>query len=191
MRVGDIFLSVPPLVLAMAVAAILGPSIHTAMVGLSVAWWPVYARLTRAETLRVVRSLYVEAAVSLGNSRVRITGRHVLPNAIGPVIVQGTVDFGQAILYAAALSFIGLGARPPSPEWGALVSAGRSYLREAWWFATFPGLAIFVTALACNLCGDAVRDWLDPRTRRRFVAFGARAGRAAVREGRLGVSSVG
>jgi peptide/nickel transport system permease protein len=165
MRVADVFLSVPSLILSIAVATILGPSLFTAMIGLAVGWWPVYGRLMRAEVLAISRRLYVEAASALGLSRPRVLTRHVLPNGTGPILVQASLDFGSAILYTSALSFIGLGAQPPSPEWGAMISAGRDHLREAWWFATFPGLAIFVSVMACNLLGDAVRDVLDPRTR--------------------------
>jgi peptide/nickel transport system permease protein len=165
MRVADVFLSVPPLILAIAVAAILGPSLFTAMIGLTVCWWPVYGRLMRAEVLAAAHHLYVEAASALGLSRSRVLVRHVLPNCTGPILVQASLDFGNAILYTSALSFIGLGAQPPSPEWGAMISAGRDHLREAWWFATFPGVAIFVTVLGCNLFGDALRDFLDPSLR--------------------------
>jgi peptide/nickel transport system permease protein len=166
MRLSDVFLAVPPLILAIAVAMILGPSLYTSMVGLATAWWPVYARLMRAETKIVSRMLYVEAAVSLGASRSRILYRHLLPNSAGPVMVQASLDFGQAVLYSSALSFIGLGAQPPSPEWGAMISAGRDYLQEAWWFTTFPGAAIFVSVLGFNLVGDTLRDLIDPRWRR-------------------------
>jgi peptide/nickel transport system permease protein len=165
MRGADVFLSVPPLVLAIAVATILGPSIYTAMMGLALAWWPVYARLMRAEVLAVSRTLYVEAALALGANGLRIMARHLLPNAVAPILVQASLDFGHAILYNSALSFLGLGAQPPSPEWGALISASRNHLREAWWFTTFPGLAIFVSVMAFNFFGDVVRDLLDPRTR--------------------------
>lgn len=167
MRIADIFLSVPYLILAMAVAAILGPSIYSAMIGVAVSWWPVYARLIRAEALTVSRALYVEAAASLGLSRPRIMIRHVLPNCSGPLIVKASLDFGEAILSTAALSFIGVGAQPPSPEWGAMINSGRNFLREAWWVSTFPGLAIVVSVMAFNLVGDAIRDLLDPQSRMR------------------------
>jgi len=176
MSLSDMFLSVPPLLLAIAVAMILGPSLYTSMIGLATAWWPVYARLMRAETLLTSRMLYIEAAVSLGVPVPRILYRHLLPNCVGPVMVQASLDFGQAILYTSALSFIGLGAQPPFPEWGAMISAGRYYLREAWWFTTFPGAAIFVSVLGFSLVGDTLRDLIDPRWRGRRWAEGSTPG---------------
>jgi peptide/nickel transport system permease protein len=167
MRVTDIFFSVPYLILAMAIAAALGPNLTNAMISLSIVWWPVYARLIRGQVLLVREYTYVEAARALGASNIRIIFRHILPNSFSPVIVQASLDFGNAVMYAAALSFIGLGAQPPSPEWGAMISMGRNYMRESWWFATFPGLAILVTVLGFNLLGDGLRDIFDPRLRER------------------------
>lgn len=163
MRITDIFLSIPYLILAMAIAAALGPSLINTMIALSVVWWPSYARLVRGQALLVRENTFIEAARGLGASQLRIIFRHLLPNCIAPVIVQASLDFGNAIMYAAALSFIGLGAQPPTPEWGAMISEGRNFLRYAWWFPTFPGIAIFITVLGSNLLGDGLRDILDPR----------------------------
>lgn len=167
MRVTDVFFSVPYLILAMAIAAALGPSLPNAMISLSIVWWPVYARLTRGQALSIRESTYIEAARGLGASNIRIVLRHVLPNSFSPIIVQASLDFGNAVMYAAALSFIGLGAQPPTPEWGAMISTGRNYLRDSWWYPTFPGLAILITVLGFNLLGDGLRDILDPRLKER------------------------
>jgi len=167
MRVTDVFFSVPYLILAMAIAAALGPSLVNAMISLSIVWWPVYARLTRGQALLLRESTYIEAVRGLGASNIRIVLRHVLPNSFSPIIVQASLDFGNAVMYAAALSFIGLGAQPPTPEWGAMISTGRNYLRDSWWYPTFPGLAILITVLGFNLLGDGLRDILDPRLKER------------------------
>ncbi len=167
MRVTDIFFSVPYLILAMAIAAALGPNLVNSMIALSIVSWPVYARLIRGQALLIRESSYIEAARSLGAGNIRIIFCHVLPNSFSPVIVQASLDFGNAIMYAAALSFIGLGAQPPSPEWGAIISLGRNYLRDSWWFPTFPGLAILITVIGFNLLGDGLRDILDPRLKER------------------------
>lgn len=165
MRITDVFFSVPYLVLAMAITAALGPSLLNAMFSLSMVWWPIYARLIRGQVLQIREAPYIEAARALGASRRRIIFRHILPNALTPIIVQASLDFGNAIMYAAALSFIGLGAQPPTPEWGAMISLARNYLQDSWWFATFPGLAILVTVIGFNLLGDGMRDMSDPRLR--------------------------
>jgi peptide/nickel transport system permease protein len=165
MRVTDIFFSVPYLILAMAITAALGPGLINAMFSLSLVWWPIYARLIRGQVLQIREAPYIEAAAGLGATRMRIVFRHILPNAVTPIIVQASLDFGNAIMYAAALSFIGLGAQPPTPEWGAMISTARNYLQDSWWFATFPGLAILVTVIGFNLLGDGIRDLSDPRLR--------------------------
>jgi len=165
MRITDIFFSVPYLILAMAITAALGPGLPNAMLPLILVWWPIYARLIRGQVLQIREAPYIEAARGLGASRCRIIFRHILPNAATPIIVQASLDFGNAIMYAAALSFIGLGAQPPAPEWGAMISLARNYLQDSWWFATFPGLAILVTVLGFNLLGDGIRDMTDPRLR--------------------------
>ncbi len=166
MRITDMFLSFPSLVLAMALAAALGPGLIHAMEAMLITWWPWYTRLIRGQILSIKENTYVEAAKALGANDFRVIMRHVLPNSFAPVIVQGTMDIGNAILTAAALSFIGLGAQPPQPEWGAMITIGRNYIQQYWWMATFPGLAILLTVLGFNLFGDGLRDSLDPRLRR-------------------------
>jgi peptide/nickel transport system permease protein len=165
MRLTDMFLSFPPLILAMALAAALGPGLIHAMEAMLITWWPWYTRLIRGQVLSLKENTYVEAARALGANDVRIILRHVLPNSLSPIIVQGTMDIGNAILTAASLSFIGLGAQPPQPEWGAMITVGRNYIQQYWWMATFPGLAILLTVIGFNLFGDGLRDSLDPRLR--------------------------
>jgi peptide/nickel transport system permease protein len=165
MRITDVFFSVPYLILAMAITAALGPGLLNAMLSLSLVWWPIYARLIRGQVIQLREAPYVEAARASGATPRRIIFRHILPNALTPIIVQASLDFGNAIMYAAALSFIGLGAQPPTPEWGAMISLARDYLQNNWWFATFPGLAILVTVIGFNLLGDGIRDLSDPRLR--------------------------
>ncbi|MDR7419610.1 MAG: ABC transporter permease [Armatimonadota bacterium] len=163
MRVADIFLAFPALVMAMAVVAALGPSLVNALLALAIVWWPQYTRLVRISVVAAKEQTYVEAARAAGVPERRIMLRHVLPNIVSPVIVKMTLDVGTAILLTAALSFLGLGAQPPTPEWGSMITTGRNYMLEYWWYPTFPGAAIFLTALGFNLLGDGVRDWLDPR----------------------------
>ena len=165
MRVTDVFLSVPALVLAIAIVGALGGGILNAMLALALVWWPGYVRLVEAKTLSLSQGVFVEAARGLGAGRLRIIFRHVLPNALSPIIVKTSMDMGTAILTAASLGFIGLGARPPLPEWGAMISYGRNYLPTWWWYSVFPGLAIYLTVLGFNLLGDGLRDLLDPRSR--------------------------
>lgn len=166
MRITDIFLSMPYLILAMAIAAALGPGLTNAMIAVSAVWWPSYARLVRGQALSVRTREYIEAAISIGAKPTRIIFRHVLPNCWDVVVVQASLDFGNAIMMAAALGFLGLGAQPPQPEWGAMISFSRTYMRESWWMAVFPGLAIFITVLGFNLFGDGLRDLIDPRRRK-------------------------
>jgi len=165
MRICDMFFAFPPLILAMAIAASLGPSLQNTMLSLVVVWWPRYARLVRSQVL-VLRELdYVQAAKALGAGHVRIMLRHVLPNAFSPVLIQVTLDIGQAILMAASLGFLGFGAQPPTPEWGVIASEARIYMRDQWWYPTFPSIMILLTVLGFNLLGDGLRDVLDPRQR--------------------------
>jgi peptide/nickel transport system permease protein len=166
MRVTDIFLTIPDLILAMAFAAALGAGLLNVMIAVSLVWWPGYCRLTRANVIALRDSQFAEAARSIGSSEARILFRHVLPNAMPTVLVKASMDIGFAILTTAALGFIGLGTQPPTPDWGVMISDGRKYLREAWWFSTFPGLAILLAVLAFNMLGDGLRDVLDPRARR-------------------------
>jgi peptide/nickel transport system permease protein len=165
MRVTDVFLSVPALVLALAVVGALGPGIVNAMIALSLVWWPGYVRLVQGKTLALKGETYVEAARAVGTGRLRIVFVHILPNCVSPIVVKASMDMGTAILGAAGLGFIGLGAQPPYPEWGAMISIGRNYLPTWWWYSTFPGLFIYLTVLGFNLLGDGLRDILDPKSR--------------------------
>jgi peptide/nickel transport system permease protein len=167
MRTTDIFLSFPRLVLAIAIAATLGPGLYHAMVAVALSWWPWYTRLVRGQLLTLREQEFVLAVVSLGAERYRILLRHLLPNVATAVVIQASIDFGYAILATAGLSFIGLGASPPTPEWGSMIAQARSYMIDAWWYPTFPGLAIFLAVLGFNLLGDAIRDAFDPRLRSR------------------------
>jgi len=166
MRTADAFQSIPAMILALAVAAALRPSITNAMIAIAVAWWPWYSRVVRGQVLALRERAFVEAARCVGVPRSRIIFTHILPNCVSVVLVQASLQVGNAILTAAALSFIGVGAQPPLPEWGLMLSVGRGYLPEIWWYVTFPGLAIFITVLGFNLLGDGLRDVLDPRLRR-------------------------
>ena len=165
MRVTDVFLSVPALVLALAVVGALGPGILNAMLALSLVWWPGYVRLVQSKTLALAQETYVEAARAGGAGRARIVFLHVLPNCVSTIVVKMSMDMGTAILTAASLGFVGLGAQPPFPEWGAMISHGRNYLPTWWWYSAFPGVAIYLTVLGFNLVGDGLRDLLDPKTR--------------------------
>ena len=166
MRITDLVLCFPPIILAMAIAAALGIGTTNTIIAMLVVWWPKFARLARSLVM-VQRSLeYVEAAVVMGFTPGRILFRHMIPNCIGPLIVLITLDVGNAIITFAGLSFLGLGVVPPTPEWGSMVSEGRELI-EQWWVATFPGIAILSIVLGFNFLGDGIRDWLDPRARRR------------------------
>jgi len=165
MRVTDIFFAFPALILAMAIAGALGPSLTNAMIAIAVVTWPVYARLVRAQVLSLREREFVESARSLGASTSRILWRHILPNTLAPLLVQASFDMGGAILSAAGLSFIGFGAQPPTPEWGVMISEGRKFISTQPWLPLFPGLAILLTVAAFNLIGDGLRDALDPRLR--------------------------
>jgi peptide/nickel transport system permease protein len=157
MRVSDVFIAFPGLVLAMAIAAALGPSLTNAMIAIAVVWWPGYARLVRAEVLSIKQREYVTASRAIGAGDLHILTRHVIPNVIVPLLVQMTNDVGPALVTSSSLSFIGMGAQPPSPEWGSMVSQGRNYILDYWWMSTFPGAAILVTVLAFNSLGEAIR----------------------------------
>jgi peptide/nickel transport system permease protein len=163
MRVTDVFLAFPALLLALALAAVLSPSIGNTTLAIAVTWWPWYTRLVRGQAASVAGRPYVESARALGVRHRTILLRHILPNSITPVIVQASLDVGGIILTASALSFLGLGAQDPTPDWGLMVSQGESYFTTQWWLVTFPGLAILITAVAFNLLGDGLRDVLDPR----------------------------
>lgn len=166
MRITDMFLAFPRLVLAMAFTAALGPNLTNTILAIGLVDWTIFARLARAETMKVKSQPYIEAVRAVGAGKLRIMLLHIFPMAISPVIVQLTLRMGTIILTAAGLGFLGLGAQPPTPEWGAIVSDGRSYFIDQWWITTFPGLAIAVVVLGFNLLGDGIRDILDPRIRR-------------------------
>jgi peptide/nickel transport system permease protein len=166
MRLTDVFLAVPQLILALALAQLMSPSLETAMIALTLTYWPFFARVVYAETQRLKVSVFVEALQGLGAGDLRIMFLHVLPNAASPIIVRATIGMGFTILTAAVLGFLGMGATPPEPDWGLAIAESRQYLPEAWWFATFPGLAIFAAVFGFNLLGDGVRDIVDPRLRR-------------------------
>ena len=163
MRVMDIFLAVPSILLAIAIVSALGANLMNLMFAIAISSVPTYARVVRASVLTVRDQEFIEAARAIGASDARIIFRHIIPNCLSPVIVQGALGVAGAILSTAGLSFIGLGIQPPEPEWGAMLSGGRQYLRHAWHVTTFPGLTIMITILALNLLGDGLRDALDPR----------------------------
>ena len=158
MRLTDVFLAFPPLLLAIFIASALGASLTNAALAIAFTWWPWYTRIVRAQVVALRDRPFVEAARVMGVNDLVIIGRHILPNTLSPVIVQATLDLGSAILTGAALSFLGLGVQPPTADWGQIVSNGRLYFPDRWWYVTFPGLAIFLSTLAFNLLGDSVQD---------------------------------
>jgi peptide/nickel transport system permease protein len=166
MRVSDIFLAVPQVVLAIAIAQTLGPSLPNVILALSVTYWPWFARLVYAETRSLQNEVFVESTAALGASPFRLVVLHVLPSIASPIIVRASIGMGFTILTAAALGFLGLGPPPPTPEWGRTIAESREFLPDAWWYALAPGLAIFLTVMGFNLLGDGLRDVLDPRIRR-------------------------
>jgi peptide/nickel transport system permease protein len=166
MRITDVFLAFPSIILALAVAAALGRGLTSVMVALGITWWPLYARLIRGQTLSVREEQYIEGARLSGAGGLRIMLKHILPNCIAALIVQISMDVGFTILAAASMGFLGIGAQNPSPEWGLQCAAGAKYLVYQWWISTFPGLAIFLSVISFNLLGDGLRDILDPRLRR-------------------------
>jgi len=167
MRSVDVVLAFPYLLLAMVVVTILGPSLINAMIAIGIVYTPQFARLVRAAVLAIKEQEFVEAAGAIGAGVARVLGRHILPNILSPIIVMATLTVGFTIVETAGLSFLGLGASPPTPEWGSMLATGRSFMLTAPWIATFPGLAILVTVVGFNLMGDGLRDLLDPRLRGR------------------------
>lgn len=165
MRIVDVFLAFPYLILAMGIAALLGRSLENAIIGLALVWWAQYARLVRNQVLSLRELAYITSAKALGAGQSRLMFRHILPNTLTPVFVKASLDVGQAILATASLSFIGLGAAPPSSEWGAMITEARAHILDAWWLPTFPGLGIFLAVLGFNMLGDRLRDLVDPRLR--------------------------
>ena len=166
MRITDVFLAFPRLVLALAFVAVLGAGIENAVIAISLTAWPPYARIARAETLTIRSSDYICAIRLQGAGPLRIITKHIWPLCISSLIIRVTLDMAGIILVAAGLGFLGLGAQPPSPEWGAMISEGRRFILDSWWVATIPGLAIFAVSLAFNLLGDGLRDVLDPKSGR-------------------------
>lgn len=166
MRITDTFLSFPPLLLAIAIAALLGPSLVNAQIAIIVSWWPTYTRLLRGQAISVRERQFVKAAQAIGTKESTIIFKHVLPNCIAPLIIEASIDMGAVILTIASLSFLGLGAQPPTPEWGLMVSTSKNYFMNAWWLSIFPGMAIFITVLTFNILGDSIREVLDPKTRK-------------------------
>jgi peptide/nickel transport system permease protein len=163
MRFVDVMLAFPGILLALVIVAVLGPDLLNAMIAVGISAAPTYARVTRGAVLQTKTNLYIEAATVAGVPTWQIVLRHLLPNILGPIVVVTTLGVAGAIISGASLSFLGLGAKPPTPEWGLMLSEGRQFLRQAWWITTFPGLAIMVTVLSINLLGDGLRDALDPR----------------------------
>ena len=161
MRITDIFLSFPPLLIAIVIASFLGPSLKNAVIAIAIAWWPSYARLIRAQVISVKQKPFISASKCIGTSDFKIMLSHILPNSIAPIIM----DMGSVILTAASLSFIGLGAQAPEPEWGLIISTSRRFIIDAWWYTVYPGIVIFITVLSFNLLGDGLREVLDPKTR--------------------------
>jgi len=163
MRIADIFLSIPYILLVIVIATVLSRSVPNLILAIALPWWPYYTRVARGEVLRVRRCTFVEASRSIGASNAHVLWFHILPNIMPVIVVQASLQVGKAILAAAAMGFIGVGVQPPNVEWGVLVNAGRKLLPNYWWIATFSGLAIFATSLGFNLVGDVMRDILDPR----------------------------
>jgi peptide/nickel transport system permease protein len=168
MRIVDVMLSIPSVVLALTIAGFLGGGIQNVIIAVGVIGWRDYTRLVRAEVLSAKESVFVEAAHAIGCSDLRIIVRHIMPHVIAPVIAYTSLGIATAILWSAALSFLGLGAQPPTPEWGALLADGREFMQDAWWIATFPGLAIMATIIGFNFFGDALRSALDPKSDKRI-----------------------
>lgn len=165
MRLTDVLMSIPKVVLAIAISSTLGPGLVTSMVAVGISSIPNFSRLVRASTLSVKEQEYIEAARALGVNHFGIIFRHIFPNILAPIIVQATLGVGTSIILAASLSFLGLGVEPPMPEWGAMLSAARTFMRDEWYMVLFPGLAIMITVLALNLLGDGLREALDPKLR--------------------------
>jgi peptide/nickel transport system permease protein len=162
-RLTEVFLAFPAMLLLLSIVAILGPGLTTIIIALGISSIPVYSRMVRGSVLSIKEREYITAAQALGASDISIMARHVIPNIIGPILVYGTLGLSGAILLTAGLSYIGLGAQPPSPEWGAMLNYGRGYLASAWWMSIFPGLGIFFSVLGINMLGDGLRDALDPK----------------------------
>jgi len=166
MRITDMFLSFPPVLLAIVLVSLLGASLNSAILSMVVAWWPWYTRLVRGQTISLKEKMFMQAAKAIGTPSYRVILKHVIPNTISPVIVQASIDMGSVIITLASLSFLGLGAQAPMPEWGLMISTSRKYFPDIWWYSIFPGLAVFITVLIFNMVGDGLREILDPKTRK-------------------------
>jgi peptide/nickel transport system permease protein len=165
MRICDVFLAFPSVLLAIAIAVFMGPSLRNAILAIVISWWPWYTRIVRSQAISLKERQFVRSSRAIGAKRHTIVFRHILPNSLGPLIVQASLDFGYVILTLAALSFLGLGAQSPTPEWGLMVNTSRNYFMTAWWYMFFPGIAISLTVLAFNILGDGLREVLDPKSR--------------------------
>lgn len=166
MRIADIFLSFPALLLAVFFASMMGPSLVNAQIALVISWWPWYTRYMRGQAVTVKERPFVKAAEAIGTKKIKIIFRHIFPNCVSPLIIQAAMDMGGVILCLASLSFLGLGAQAPTPEWGLMINTSKTYFLSAWWYGVFPGLAIFITVLSLNLFGEGLREILDPKTRK-------------------------
>src|SRR5690606_14313695 len=164
MRLVDVMFAFPVLLLALAIVAVLGPGLNSAIIAIGVVYTPIFARVARASTLSVREEPFVKASLTMGTGHAYVLRHHVLPNISGPVIVQTSLSLSFAILSEASLSFLGLGVQPPEPSWGRMLFDSRAFFQDAWWMSVFPGLAVFLTVLACNLLGDILRDVLDVRS---------------------------
>jgi peptide/nickel transport system permease protein len=166
MRIADVFMAFPRLILALAIGAALGPSLVNTMVAIAITLWPTYARLARSETLSIKERTFIEAEKAIGTPKIKILFGQILPLCISTTIIRATLDMGNVIRIAAGMGFLGLGAQAPAPEWGLMVSTGRSFMVNQWWVPTFPGLAILIAVFGFNLLGDGIRDIADPHLRR-------------------------
>lgn len=166
MRCTDVFLSFPSILLAILVAAFLGPSLRNAQIAMVISWWPWYTRIMRGEAISIKERQYIKAADTIGTPKIVTIFKHIIPNGLSPIIIQASMDMGAVVTTLASLGFLGLGAQPPIPEWGLMVSTSKSYFLNAWWYVTFPALFIFITVLIFNIIGDGLREVLDPKTRK-------------------------
>ena len=166
MRIADVFLSFPSMLLAIVIASFLGPSLKNCQLAMIISWWPWYTRIMRGEAISIKERQYIKAADTIGTSKFVTIVKHIVPNGLSPIIIQGSMDLGCVVTTLASLSFLGLGAQAPTPEWGLMVSTSKAYFLNAWWYTLFPSLAIFVLVLVFNIIGDALREVLDPKTRK-------------------------